>query len=59
MPVLLVKGELTTARFQTLVQQESKCLPRAEVITIPKAGHPSPSMNPAAFKDAVVRFLEN
>ena len=58
MPVLLLKGELTTARFQTLVQQESKCLPRAEVGTIPKAGHPSPSMNPAAFKDAVVTFLE-
>jgi pimeloyl-ACP methyl ester carboxylesterase len=58
MPVLLVKGELTTARFQTIVQQESKCLPSAEVVTIPKAGHPSPSMNPAAFRDAVVTFFE-
>jgi len=58
MPVLLVKGELTTPRFQRLVQQQSKCLPGAEVVTIPKAGHPSPSMNPAAFKDVVVRFLD-
>lgn len=58
MPVLLVKGELTTPRFQTLVQQESKCLPSAEIVTIPKAGHPSPSMNPAAFKDAVLMFLD-
>jgi pimeloyl-ACP methyl ester carboxylesterase len=58
MPVMLVKGELTTARFQTLVQQESRCLPHAEVVTIPKAGHPSPSMNPAAFKEAVMGFLE-
>ena len=58
MPVLLMKGELTTARFQAIVQQESKCLLPAEVVTIPKAGHPSPSMNPAAFKEAVVRFLE-
>ena len=57
-PVLLVKGEQTTTRFQSLVQKESECLPRGEVVTIPNAGHPSPSMNPTAFRDAVVRFLE-
>lgn len=58
MPVLLVWGELTTPRLQQIVQEESKCLPQATVVMIPKAGHPSPSMNPPAFKEAVVTFLQ-
>ena len=57
MPVLLVQGELTTAIFHQVVAEESKCLPQAKVVTIPKAGHPSPLINPDAFREAATSFL--
>ena len=57
MPVLLVQGELTTARFHQIVAEEARCLPQAKVVTIPKAGHPSPIINPDAFRDAATSFL--
>jgi pimeloyl-ACP methyl ester carboxylesterase len=59
MPVLLIKGELTTSRLQDIVLEESKCLPHAAVVTIPKAGHSSAAMNPPAFKQAVYSFLQH
>ena len=59
MPVLLVKGELTTPRLRDIVLEESKCLPNAAVVTIPKAGHSSAAMNPSALKEAVYSFLRN
>ena len=57
MPVLLVQGELTTPRFHQIVAEESRCLPQASVATIPKAGHPSPILNPGAFKEAATAFF--
>lgn len=57
MPVLLVQGELTTLRFHQIVAEESKCLPSAKVVTIPKAGHASPLMNPEGFRLAATNFL--
>jgi len=58
MPVLLIMGEATTPRLRDIVLEQSKCLPKATVITIPKAGHSSPAMNPPAFKQAVYSFLQ-
>ena len=29
----------------------------SRVVTIPKAGHPSPLLNPDAFRDAATSFL--
>ena len=58
MPVLLVQGELTTPRFHRLVSKQSECLPQAKVVTIPTAGHTSPSTNPPAFHTAVIEFLQ-
>lgn len=58
MPVLLVMGDRTTQQFKKVVATEAACLPSARVATIPNAGHPSPSMNPPAFKDAVFTFLK-
>lgn len=58
MPVMLVQGELTTPRFHKLVAEQSRCLPTAKVVTIPKAGHPSPVLNPSAFHDAATAFLQ-
>ena len=57
MPVLLVQGELTTQAFHEVVAEESRCLPQARVVTIPKAGHASPLLNPDAFKSAATRFF--
>jgi len=59
MPVLLIKGELTTPRLRDIVLEESKCLPHAAVVTIPKAGHSSAAMNPPAVKQAVYSFLQH
>lgn len=59
MPVLLIKGEVTTPRLRNTVLEESKCLPQAAVVTIPKAGHSSAAMNPPAFKQAVYSFLQH
>jgi pimeloyl-ACP methyl ester carboxylesterase len=58
MPVLLVQGELTTPRFHQLVAEQSRCLPQAKVVTIPKAGHPSPLINPSAFHSEAASFLQ-
>ena len=58
MPVLLVRGELTTPRYRLIVQEQSKCLPQATVAIIPKAGHSSPLLNSSGFKEAVVTFLQ-
>lgn len=59
MPVLLIKGETTTPRLRDIVLEESKCLPQATVVTIPKAGHSIAAMNPPAFKQAVYSFLQH
>ena len=59
MPTLLIWGELTTPRLRQIVQEQSKCLPKATIVRIPKAGHSSAAMNPSAFKEAVVTFLQN
>ncbi len=59
MPVLLIKGELTAPHLRDIVLQQSKCLPKASVVTIPKAAHSSAAMNPPAFKQAVYSFLQH
>ena len=58
MPVILVQGELTTPRFKKIVAEQSRCLPQARVVTIPKARHPSPLMNPESFRENVTAFLQ-
>jgi pimeloyl-ACP methyl ester carboxylesterase len=58
MPVLLVRGELTTPRFQQIVKEQSRCLPEATIAVIPKAGHSSALINPSGFKDAIAPFLQ-
>jgi len=57
-PVLLVRGELTTPYFKRIVEEQGSCLPQAKTATIPKAGHASPLLNPPAFKEAVTSFLQ-
>ena len=58
MPVLLLTGERTTPQYKQLMAAQSKCLPRASLLTITKAGHSMARANPAAFSDAVLTFLK-
>lgn len=59
MPVLLMQGEKTPPRFARIVAATRKCLPSAEYVTIPEAGHAMHRMNPAAVEAALVKFLLN
>jgi 2-succinyl-6-hydroxy-2,4-cyclohexadiene-1-carboxylate synthase len=57
MPVLLVNGGRTQARFVKTTEALKKCLPQAELLTIPNAGHAMHLENAADFNAGVERFL--
>jgi pimeloyl-ACP methyl ester carboxylesterase len=57
MPVLLMRGEKTNPQMRNVVDATYKCLPSAERVTIPDAGHPMHLDNPAAFRVELVKFL--
>ncbi len=57
LPVLIVAGQ-NTIKIHELVNEElARLLPRAERVTISKAGHGSARENPLAFNEAVLKFL--
>ncbi|MBK6312871.1 MAG: alpha/beta hydrolase [Blastocatellia bacterium] len=58
MPILIVTGENTIGLHKWVNGELARLLPRAERVTISKAGHGSARENPHAFNEAVVRFLE-
>ena len=58
MPVLIVAGENTLALHKFGNEALARLVPKAERITIPKAGHASPRENPQAFNAAVADFFE-
>ena len=59
MRVLIITGE-NTIRLHKFVNDElARLLPKAERVTIPRAGHGSARENPQAFNEAVAKFLEN
>jgi esterase len=57
MPVLLVGGEKSPARYGQVLTVIEPCLKQKERITIPSASHGMHRMNPAAFNRAVAQFL--
>ena len=59
MPVLLMGGEKSPARFNRIRAAFQKCLPSAASVTIPKAAHQMNQMNPPAFDAALVAFLSS
>jgi pimeloyl-ACP methyl ester carboxylesterase len=59
MPVLLVVGQKTTRQFIDIIDATQKCLPSAERVMIPDAGHAMQLDNPAAFDAALIRFLSD
>jgi pimeloyl-ACP methyl ester carboxylesterase len=57
-PTLVVTSE-RAIRIHRLVDEEiARVLPLAEAVTIPDAGHSSARDNPAAFNEAVLKFLQ-
>jgi pimeloyl-ACP methyl ester carboxylesterase len=57
MPVLLVNGGRTQARHVKTSEALKKCLPHAERMTVPNAGHAMHLENAADFNAGVERFL--
>lgn len=58
-PVLLVTGENTIKLTKFIYEELARLLPRAECAILPNAGHGSARENPAAFNEAVLKFLAN
>jgi esterase len=57
MPVLLVGGEKSPARYGQILTVIEPCLKQRERVTIPNASHGMHRMNPAAFNSSVAQFL--
>ena len=57
MPVLLVGGEKSPARYGQILTVIEPCLKQRERVTIPNASHGMHRMNPAAFNGAIAQFL--
>lgn len=58
-PILIITGENTIKLPKFINEELSRVLPKAERAIIPKAGHGSARENPAAFNEAVLKFLAN
>ncbi|MDQ4119951.1 MAG: alpha/beta hydrolase [Acidobacteriota bacterium] len=57
MPILILTGENTIKLHKFVNEELARLLPKAERVTIPKAGHGSARENPQAFNEAVLKFL--
>jgi pimeloyl-ACP methyl ester carboxylesterase len=57
MPVLLLRGEHTSALHAHVMDELASALPHAQASVIPAAGHAAPSENPQAFNACVLSFL--
>jgi non-heme chloroperoxidase len=56
-PTLLVTGERTLRLFTLTIDELERCLPNRERVTLPGTSHGLPLEAPAAFNEAVLRFL--
>ena len=57
MPILLVGGEKSPARYGEILNVIEPCLKKKSRVAIPNASHGMNRMNPAAFNRAVSQFL--
>jgi pimeloyl-ACP methyl ester carboxylesterase len=57
MPVLLVGGERSPARYGEILSVIEPCLKKRERVTIPNASHGMYRMNPSAFNASVAQFI--
>jgi len=58
LPVLLVGGANSLAKWHSLLDKFESCLQRTERVVIPNAGHAMSWLNPGAFNAAVLAFLD-
>lgn len=58
MPIMIISGENTFPMAKRIVEELERVLPNADRTILPKVGHASPRQNPAAFTDAVLKFLD-
>jgi pimeloyl-ACP methyl ester carboxylesterase len=56
-PTLVTHGEKTHAHNKLINDGVSKCIPGARQVSFPNLVHDAPSRDPAAFTDAVFKFL--
>jgi len=56
-PVLLLNGEASPKLFHAVVEELSRCLPRAERAVIARASHNMHAGNPHAYTQTVLGFL--
>ena len=56
-PILIITGENTIKLHKFVNDELARLLPKAERITIPRAGHGSARENPEAFNEAVLKIL--
>ena len=56
-PVLVLRGERTSAWFRLLAEGTARCLPNAESDVIPGGAHMVPVENPVGTADRIRRFL--
>ncbi|HEX7180193.1 MAG TPA: alpha/beta hydrolase [Thermoanaerobaculia bacterium] len=58
MPVLIVRGADTDELHRMVTEELGRLLPKADRLTVPRAGHGSPRQNPRVFNAAVLEFLD-
>jgi pimeloyl-ACP methyl ester carboxylesterase len=56
-PVLIAAGEFDMPDFRNGAQQLAPLFERAELVTIPNAGHLAPLEQPEAFRDLLLKYL--
>ncbi len=58
MPVTIAVGSDSRVFFKVLAETASRCIPDAELITVPNARHMLPVQDPATFSRLVLEFIE-
>jgi pimeloyl-ACP methyl ester carboxylesterase len=56
-PTLVAGGERTRRYYSLINAIVVRCIPDSRLVSIPKATHPMSIQNPAAFNEALLRFL--
>lgn len=57
-PALVMTGVDSRRMFQVIADHLSRCLPDAELVTLPETTHELTSDNPDAYNETVLRFLD-
>ena len=56
-PLTITRGEFTRAYMRICAEAVHRCVPGSSLVVIPNARHAASAENPAAFNEALLRFL--